>query len=104
MTFNEYALFAARTYKGPTGLTPRLQNAALGLCGEAGEFADGLKKILYPSKPGDGLDGLDALVDELGDVLWYAALAADAIGVSLEEVARANIERLAKRHGIGATE
>lgn len=100
MTFNEYALFAARTYKGPTGLTPRLQNAALGLCGEAGEFADGLKKILYPSKPGDGLDGLDALVDELGDVLWYAALLADAIGTTLDDVAGGNIAKLAARHNV----
>lgn len=104
MTFDDYAEAARLTYKGPPGHEHMLLNAALGIAGEAGEVADSLKKSRYPSKPGDGISSYSALVEELGDVLWYVSLLADAIGTTLDDVAGGNIERLAKRHGIGATE
>ena len=65
----------------------------LGLNGEAGEIANKLKKHI---RKGSAIDR-EALIDELGDVLWYSALLADELGVSLETVAQLNIEKLAKR-------
>ena len=70
----------------------------LGLAGEAGETADKIKKILRDK---DGaIDEHDKLevVKELGDVLWYIASIARYLDVSLEEVAKLNLEKLEGRH------
>ncbi|MEB3167034.1 MAG: nucleoside triphosphate pyrophosphohydrolase family protein [Cyanobacteriota bacterium] len=69
----------------------------LGLCGEAGEVADKVKKVL---RDGDGRFGeavRDDLKLELGDVLWYVAQLATELGLDLEEIASANLEKLASR-------
>lgn len=44
---------------------------------------------------------VDTLVGELGDLLWYITLAADAIGVPLEEIAQRNVEKLRRRYPDG---
>ena len=77
-----------------------LINAALGLCGESGEFADLLKKYLYQGHDEDE----ERMIDELGDVLWYVSLAADALGVTMSEVMLGNIEKLKKRYPWGFEE
>jgi NTP pyrophosphatase (non-canonical NTP hydrolase) len=100
LSFDEYQALALRTYKGGPSHTHMLTNGALGLAGEAGEVADLVKKQLYPSKPGDGANLYASIVEELGDVLWYAALLAAAVGVPLEEIAARNIAKLAKRHNV----
>lgn len=68
--------------------------AALGLAGEAGEFADIVKKWWAQ---GHDLD-LDKLDKEAGDVLWYLARYAEARGKWLSELATMNIEKLAARY------
>lgn len=68
--------------------------AALGLAGEAGEFADHVKKWWAQ---GHDLD-LDKLDKEAGDVLWYLARYAEARGKWLSELATLNIEKLAARY------
>jgi NTP pyrophosphatase (non-canonical NTP hydrolase) len=73
---------------------------ALGLCGESGEFADHIKKGLHH---GHKIDR-DYLTKELGDVLWYVAVAADKLGIALEAVANQNIEKLEKRYPDGFDE
>jgi NTP pyrophosphatase (non-canonical NTP hydrolase) len=100
LSFSEYQALALRTYKGPSAPVHMLTNGALGLTGEAGEVADLVKKFMYPSKPGDGLDAYERITAELGDVLWYVALVAQAVGVPLESIAAANIAKLAKRHNV----
>lgn len=77
------------TYEG------HLQNAVLGLVGEAGEVADIVKKMLYHT---EGKDYTDKLKHELGDVCFYLAKTLELAGLTLEEVLAANKEKLESRH------
>jgi len=97
MDANEYQRLALRTEAPDRERRERLLNAALGLCGEAGEFGDTLKKHVYHAHLLDEA----ALRKELGDVLWYAALACDALGVQLGDVMAENIEKLRRRYPEG---
>lgn len=73
--------------------------AAMGLAGETGEVVDLLKKVIFHGKP--ITDELRAkLILELGDVLWYYALACKLLGVSLEIVMDRNIAKLEDRDGV----
>lgn len=76
----------------------RLINAALGLAGESGEFADAVKKQIY--HPHCDVGAME-LAMELGDILWYLALAADALGYDLEFIAAQNLDKLSKRYPAG---
>ena len=76
-----------------------LLNAVMGLCGEAGEAIDLVKKQRFQGHPLDR----DALVKELGDVAWYLAEAAQGLGVPLEEIMRRNLEKLRRRYPQGFT-
>lgn len=100
MTLDEYQQLAMRT-AGPTalnaGLTEGLTLSALGLCGESGEFADIVKKLIYHAHPFNKRN----LVGELGDILWYVARACVVLGVTLEYVAGENIEKLRLRYPEG---
>ncbi|MDW8405123.1 nucleoside triphosphate pyrophosphohydrolase family protein [Chloroflexus sp.] len=97
MHADEYQRLAMRTLAAGLSLRERLANAALGLNGEAGEFADTVKKHLFHGHPLDR----DALIKELGDVLWYVALACDTLDISLGAVMAANIEKLRRRYPEG---
>lgn len=107
MSFDHYQMAAMRTkpnFKSRRVLSTtqqeqitQLNNAALGLTGEAGEFADLLKKIQYQEAPFEQ----EKLIKELGDILWYITLAADALHISLEEIAQTNIQKLLKRYPDG---
>ncbi|QAA35234.1 nucleotide pyrophosphohydrolase [Clostridium manihotivorum] len=72
-------------------------NGALGLGGEAGEVQDYIKKVLFH---GHKLDK-EKLKEELGDVLWYIGYLAYIQGMTLEEIAIANIEKLLLRYPNG---
>lgn len=97
MTLNEYQVQARRTANTVLPVEARMTNWALGLCGEVGELADHIKKHVFH---GHDLD-MGAVVKELGDVLWYVSQLAAELGISLEEVARRNIEKLAARYPEG---
>jgi NTP pyrophosphatase (non-canonical NTP hydrolase) len=74
-----------------------LMYPALGLCGEAGEVAEKVKK-LYRDHGGIVTPEIrDALVLELGDVMWYLTTIADTLGIDLDTVMEKNIEKLMKR-------
>lgn len=94
MTLNEYQQLAMRTAKNRGDMVHSLTVGALGLSGETGEVAEILKKHLFHGRPLD----LEHFAEELGDVLWYIARLAEGAGTSLEVIARANVEKLAKRY------
>ena len=71
-----------------------LINASMGLVTEAGEFQDMLKKHLYYGKELDTVN----LKEEIGDVLWYCAIALEALGTDFETVMQTNIDKLKARY------
>ena len=89
MELNEYQKRAAETLL-PT--SDNLNYLALGLASEAGEFAGKAKKLIRDGE----FDG-KAAMKELGDVLWYVAMAARKLGYTLEDVARVNNLKLRSR-------
>lgn len=96
ITADEYQTLAART-ANDNNLKSILDNCALGLAGESGEFADLIKKHVYH---GHELDK-EKLLKELGDVAWYIARACTALDVDLSDVLEANIEKLKARYPNG---
>lgn len=70
---------------------------ALGLAGEAGEIVDIVKKVIYHSHELD----TSMLCKEAGDLLWYLALLCDTVGLTLEDVMQANVDKLRKRYPDG---
>ncbi len=94
MTINEYQQEALRTERGMSTVYPRIFNGLMGLNGEAGECIDLLKKHLFQ---GHDLDP-NHLAKELGDVAWYLAISADALGFTLEEILQMNVDKLRNRY------
>ncbi len=107
MQINEYQALAAVTEYTPDfvrleGATPehnmmvaKLLHAFLGLASETGELADALKKhIIY----GKTLDEIN-LLEEAGDLEWYAALLLTAVKRTMEECMEKNIAKLKARYG-----
>lgn len=74
-----------------------LINAALGLCGEGGEVVDIIKKATFQ---GHELN-VEHVAKELGDVAWYLAVGARAIGYDLETILQMNVDKLRTRYPDG---
>jgi NTP pyrophosphatase (non-canonical NTP hydrolase) len=74
---------------------------ALGLCGEAGEVAELIKKAYRDDGGEFDAARLEALHKELGDCLWYIATLADLAGLSLADIAQSNLRKLADRQARG---
>lgn len=73
----------------------RLLHAGIGLATESGEFLDALKKAVFYGKELDKVN----LKEELGDILWYMAIAMDVLGTDFETEMKKNIEKLKARYG-----
>ncbi|MBS1797890.1 MAG: nucleoside triphosphate pyrophosphohydrolase family protein [Acidobacteria bacterium] len=97
LSFEEYQAEARATALYPNRLR-NLEYPTLGLAGEAGEVANIVKKIQRDDGGTITDDKRAKLKDELGDVLWYIAACADELGLTLDEIARYNVEKLAQRH------
>lgn len=97
MTFDDYqsAARATAVYQ-PVN---RLLYPTLGLCGEAGEVAEAVKKHVRDNRPDDQTREL--LRKELGDVLWYLAAVCTDAGLTLGEVAAGSLAKLADRRNRG---
>lgn len=97
MTLNEYQQLAMVTLNPALDKKDVLINGVMGLCGEAGEAIDIVKRHLAQ---GHDLNR-EELIKELGDVAWYLAETAYALGVPLEEVCQRNIDKLKARYPEG---
>lgn len=94
MNFADYQAAAYRTANHALTADQQIDNAVFGMIGELGEIIDLLKKYRY-----QGHDlGLDHVTNELGDLLWYGALLATTLGISLDDAAQENIAKLRVRY------
>ncbi|WP_243094265.1 nucleoside triphosphate pyrophosphohydrolase family protein [Thermus thalpophilus] len=99
MTFNTYQEEAKKTALYPEAY--RLLYPTLGLVGEAGELANKVKKVLRDQGGTLTPEAREAILQELGDVLWYVAQVATDLGESLDAVAQANLAKLRSRQARG---
>jgi NTP pyrophosphatase (non-canonical NTP hydrolase) len=99
ITLQDYQEKALRTLRPDLSVNDRLTLCGLGLPGEVGEVADLLKKHLF-HRNGKPLN-VEKLTDELGDVLWYAAVLCSTLGISIEDVMTANLAKVQARHPNG---
>ncbi|NDC34917.1 MAG: hypothetical protein EBZ51_05930 [Synechococcaceae bacterium WB9_2_112] len=96
MDFQEYQHRSRQTARYPqAGANPIYPT--LGLCGEAGEVADKVKKVIRDREGHFDAAVRDDLRLELGDVLWYVAQLCSELGLDLDDVAAANLDKLASR-------
>ena len=100
MEFSEYQQLSRRTATYPRA-GDDMTYPALGLCGEAGEVAEKVKKTLRDDGGVLSDDRRDALSRELGDVLWYLSQLATEAGLDLEEIASENLAKLFSRQERG---
>lgn len=102
---NEYQQLALRTENTPSFFRPdrfdgdakakaRLLHGAIGICTEAGELQDAIKRELFYGKKLDEVN----VMEECGDLLWYIAITLDAAGFTMEEAMEKNIAKLRKRY------
>lgn len=119
LTFDAYEAEVMPLAFYPGRGTGSITYTALGLAGEAGEVlekveglglenpaksvvsasrvAEHAKKALRDDGEAITPERREKIVNELGDVLWYAAATAAELGLTLEDVARANIKKLVDR-------
>lgn len=95
ITADDYQRAALRTAQADRlSADELLLNGVMGLCGEAGECIDLVKKARFQ---GHELDA-EKLAEELGDVAWYLAVAAHGLGIPLSAILEGNVEKLMKRY------
>ena len=94
--FIEYQKACLGTAKYPN-LGNNYTYPTLGLCGEAGEVAEKIKKVIRDE---DGIispEKKEELIKELGDVMWYVAMMCHELGIHMVNVANFNIQKLESR-------
>lgn len=95
MNLNEYQEAALTTAVYPED--KRIIYPALGMCGEAGEVADKVKKVIRDNNQSFDTARKIEIAKEVGDVLWYCATMAHDLGFTLEAIAQMNISKLQSR-------
>lgn len=96
MNFKEYQEKSRKTAMYPDA-GKNWVYPVMGLCGEAGEVADKMKKVMRDDKNIVSAEKKEEVKKELGDVLWYVAQLATELGLTLDEIAENNIEKLYSR-------
>jgi len=95
MDFNSYQRIAKTTAIYPA--THKILYPALGLAGEAGEVANKVKKLVRDGTSSLPKEWKEQIGSEIGDVLWYCAVLADDLGISLGKIASENETKLQDR-------
>lgn len=93
MTLNEYQRKALETAIYPAPIV----YPVLGLCGESGEVADKIKKVLRDNNSDFTDEKKTEIAKEIGDVLWYCATLSYDLGFTLNEIAEMNYQKLHSR-------
>jgi NTP pyrophosphatase (non-canonical NTP hydrolase) len=96
MDCDDYQRAALRTARDKDA-PDEFMHLILGLVGEAGEIAEKIKKLVRDEHGDLGQLDRDDMAAEIGDVLWYAAVLANFLGFSLNDVAQRNVDKLADR-------
>jgi NTP pyrophosphatase (non-canonical NTP hydrolase) len=93
-----YSQFVANRVKSMGSETADILHAAVGICGEAGELLDAVKKHWAYNQELDK----ENIIEELGDMEFYMCALRMLIGVTQEEVIQANADKLSKRYNSGS--
>lgn len=101
MTFDDYQKQALTTVISTDDSFKDALHWVLGICGEAGEVAEKVKKIIRDKNGEISLEDKQEMAKEIGDVLWYLAVFAHEMGYSLDEVAVNNLNKLQDRKNRG---
>jgi NTP pyrophosphatase (non-canonical NTP hydrolase) len=88
--------FAEHDFEEVSNIAGHLLHASVGAAGEVGELASLAKKAITGTEP----EAVDVL-EECGDIIWYATLALSAMGISLQSAMLANIAKLGRRRTHG---
>lgn len=96
MNFKEYQKKSRETAIYPN-LGENFIYPTLGLVGEAGEVAEKIKKVLRDKNGILDEETKEEIKKELGDVLWYIAQVATELNLSLDDIAKSNLEKLKSR-------
>lgn len=101
MNFDEYQERALTTAKFSDDEFKDIMHWALGVTGEAGEIAEKFKKIIRDKQGAISKGDKAELGKEIGDVLWYLAVLAHQLGLSLDDIAKENLAKLKSRKDRG---
>lgn len=96
MQFNDYQTQSRRTAIYPDA-GKNMTYPVLGLCGEAGEVAEKMKKVMRDKGGYFDHDSRAAIRKELGDVLWYVSQIASELRFDLDLIAQENLDKLNDR-------
>lgn len=97
MTFDEYQQKAPTTAIHHNDPLMDKTIWVLGIAGEAGEVVEKWKKLVAYRDGKITEEDRTELAKEVGDVLWYMALFAESMGLSLDDIATQNLAKLASR-------
>lgn len=97
MTLDDYQKQAAGfLFRGDDEVSDLLA-LTLGVCGEAGELAEKIKKLYFNKAMSIDEKSLSLISKEIGDTLWYLAVVAEELNLSLGKIADNNITKLKDR-------
>jgi len=94
---HEAFVYRVQELEGQGFPSERLLTASVGMCAEAGEFTEVVKKIVFQGKPVTE-ENLFHLKRELGDIMWYVAQACMGLDTTIDEVIEMNVDKLKSRY------
>jgi len=94
---HEAFIYRLQELEGEGFHSERLLTAAVGMCAEAGEFTEVIKKTVFQGKPVTE-ENLFHLKRELGDIMWYVMQACMGLDTTLDEIIEMNVEKLMARY------
>ena len=97
---HEAFVYRVQELEGQGFPSERLLTDSVGMCAEAGEFTEVVKKIVFQGKPVTE-ENLFHLKRELGDIMWYVMQACMGLETCLDEIIEMNVEKLSSRYPEG---